>query len=357
MKNKFYLLILLVCLFQVLSCKKDSQKQVQPQGLPLESGLLTFSISGQLFQTNIDTTANNVNIVLPHTLDLHTLAINFTLASQVNATIKNAPVTSGVTVDFSKLVYFTVTSADKKRSTTFFINIQSDLLFYGLIGNVIAENSLNKDYTFYYDQFDGSTYQAVNCGPTVATMAIKWADSAFTKKPVDARNTYEPTGGWWSTRNVTDYLNSYGINNETDTLSNLDSLVKVNIDKNQVIILCLDMYYVSYDDLLSQHLNKFYETGAPGWGHFILVKGYKQMTSTFYLEVYDPYSQGQEYFPSVIPNEPRGQDRYYTSSDIKTATNVWNPYAMIIAPKGQQAIASTKLNLNNRKSIPAAFGR
>ena len=135
-------------------------------------------------------------------------------------------------------------------------------------------------------------------------------------------------------------------------------MVKANIDKNQVIILCLDMFFVGYDDLANQHVNKFYLTSAPGWGHFLLVKGYKQTTSNFYLEVYDPYSQGLEYYPSIIPHEPRGQDRYYTSTDIKTATNTWNPYAYVIAPKGQQVSISAKINVNGiRKSIPIAFGR
>ena len=360
MKGKIYSLIFFVCLFLV-SCKKDSKQPAPSQAPSLENGLLSFSINGQLFNTNIDTVANNINIVLPHTLDLHSLTVNFTLASQVSATIKGAPVSSGVTMDLSKLVYFTITSADKKRSSTFLINTQTELVYYGLIGNVVTEKSLNKSYSYYFDQFDGSPSQAFNCGPASSTMAIKWADSTFTKKPVDARNTYEPQGGWWSTRNVTDYLNLNGINNETDTLSNLDSLVKVNIDNNRVIILCLDMFYVSYDELVSQHLDKFYATAAPGWGHFILVKGYKQMTSAFYLEVYDPYSQAQEYFPSVIPHEPRGQNRYYTSPDIKTATDVWNPYAMIIAPKGQQVTSSTKLQVNSiskpRKPVPIAYGQ
>jgi hypothetical protein len=55
----------------------------------------------------------------------------------------------------------------------------------------------------------------------------------------------------------------------------------------------LDMYYVGCDNLPYQYLNKFYLTNAPGWGHFIAVKGYKQMQNSFYLEVYVPYSQGQ----------------------------------------------------------------
>ncbi|MGZ3767689.1 MAG: hypothetical protein ACXVA2_23700, partial [Mucilaginibacter sp.] len=60
------------------------------------------------------------------------------------------------------------------------------LIAYGLGSTLTAEKSLNKTYDYYFDHFDGSQYQTVNCGPTVTTMAIKWADSTFLKKPVDA---------------------------------------------------------------------------------------------------------------------------------------------------------------------------
>jgi hypothetical protein len=360
MKNKIRLLILLVSLSVVFSCKKDSQQQIQQQSqLPsLETGLISFNIQGQLFPTAIDTDKNIISVVVPHTINLQNLTVNFSLANQVNASIKNTAINSGSVIDLSKISYLTVTSADKKRSTTYQLNIETDLYYYGLRGNLISENSLNKNYNFYYDQFDGSEWASINCGPTVSTMAIKWADSTFTKTPVDARAMYNPQGGWWSTRNVNDYVSHSGIDVEQDTLSNLDSLVKVNIDKNHTLILCLDMYYVSYNNLASAHVNKFYITSAPAWGHFLLVKGYKQTTSTFYLEVYDPYSNGMEYYPSIIPHELRGQDRYYTSTDIKTATDLWNPYAFVIAPKGLLVSGSPKLGTSRiKKPIAIALGR
>ncbi len=295
-----------------------------------------------MLPTVIDTQKNVISIIIPHTFSLQSLTINFSLATQVNATVKNTPVGSGTAMDFSKLFYFTVTSTDNKRSTTYLVDVETDLFYFGLTANLISEKSLNKDYNFYYDQFDGNTWQSVDCGPTVATMAIKWADSTFDKLPVDARHMIEPGGGEWSTRNVSDYLNFYGVNMAGDSISNLDSLVKANIDKNQVIIFCLDMYYVSVDLLPYQHLDKFYPSALPGTGHFILVKGYKQMSNGFYLEVYDPWSQHGEYNPSVIPHEPIGEDRYYLDRDIQTATLNWDPTAYIVAPKGQQVIASTK---------------
>ena len=362
MNKKTYLLVLLVGLLQFISCKKDAPQQNsqhQTQVSPLEGGVQSVSIKGQLFNTVIDTQKNVITIIVPHTLNVHSLAVNFTLGPSVNATIAGSDVSSGVQIDFSKLVYLTVTSADKKRSTTFLLDVQTDLYYYGLNGTLLAEKSLNRDYKFYFDQFDGSASQAVNCGPTVSTMAIKWADSTFTKTPADARNTYEPGGGWWSTRNVTDYLTGNGINFTTDTISNLDSLVQVNINANKVLILCLDMFYVEYNNIPYQHLNKFYTTNAAGWGHFILIKGYKQMSDGFYLEVYDPYSQGMQYYPSVIAHEPMGEDRFYLDMDIKKATDMWNPYAYIVYPKGQGAQAA-QLTINStriHKPVPVAFGQ
>lgn len=360
MKNKVYLLVLLVGLFQILSCKKDSKQPIQQQttGKSLENGISGFSIDGQLLPAIIDTGKNLITVVIPHGVNLKNLTVNFSLASQVNATINNQAVSSGAVVDFTKLTYLTVTSADKKRSTSFEVSVQTDLFYEGLIGNLIAEKSLNKSYNFYYDQFDGTIWSSVNCGPAVAAMAAKWADSTFNKTPGEARQVYEPDGGEWSTRNIFDYLRDDNVDMEQYPTNNLDSLVKANIDKGQPIIFCLDIYYVSVDNLTYHHVNKYYPSIQPGTGHFILVKGYKQMQNGFYLEVYDPWSQHLEYYPSIIPHEPFGQDRYYLDTDIKKATDVWDATAYVIALKGKKVTNS--LNISNaakRQSIHLAYGR
>lgn len=352
--------MLMAALCQIMACKKDA-KQAAPAQQSLEAGLLTFSINGELLNATIDTAKNLISVVIPRTFNMQSLKVDFTLASQVNASINNTAITSGSNIDFSKIVYITIASSDKRRSTTFQVSVQTDLQYFGVAGNIMAEKSLNQDYNYYFDQFDGSQYQAIDCGPTVTTMAIKLADSTFTKKPVDARNTFLENGGWWSTSDVGSYLKLYNINFETDTLSNLDSLVKANIDKNNSVILCLDMYYVPYNDIYYQHTEKFYPTDAANWGHFLLVKGYKQTQAGFYLEIYDPYSQGKTY--SVIDaGQLEGKDRYYSPNGIIHATNIWWPYAIVVAPKGQQVTASvaTRLSVNSiskGKPIPVAYGR
>ncbi len=357
MKNKFCLLIVLIGLLQASSCKKEARPAQTQVVQSLESGLVNFSINGQLIASAIDTTRNTIVVTIPDSVNEQNLTANFTLAAQVAATVNNTAVSNSFVYDFSKPVNFTITSADKKRSTTFQVTVQTELQYFGLSGNVVAAKSLNNDYNFYFDQFDGSVYQAINCGPTVSTMAIKWADPAFAETPVYARSQREPQGGWWTTSDVQGYLHDNGINSITDSLSNIDSLVKTSIDNNEVVILCLDMYYVPQSTDANLHINKFYLANTAGWGHFLLVKGYKQLQYSFYFEIYDPYSQGETY-TTLDAGQLKGKDRYYLDYDISKATQKWWPYAIIASQKGQKVIASTKGRvLSLKKAIPVASGR
>ena len=361
MKNKFYVLIAFVGLMQMLACKKDAQPAKTPvQVQSLENGLLTFSINGELIAAEIDTTANTILVTIPDWVNEQNLTASLTLASQVGATINNTTINGTFVYDFSKPVNLTVLSADKKRSITFKVSVQTELQYFGLENTVIAAKSLNKGYNFYFDQFDGSVFQSINCGPTVSTMAITWADATFSQTPAYARTQREPQGGWWLTTDVQAYLYDNHISATTDTLSNIDSLVKKSIDNNNLVILCLDMSYVPLNQTAYQHINKFYDASTIGWGHFLLVKGYKQLAyNSFYLEIYDPYSE-RETYSGLDNGQIKGKDRYYLSADIKIATDNWWPYAIIVAPKGRKVTASSHLTVNSigkPKTIPVARGR
>jgi hypothetical protein len=233
--------------------------------------------------------------------------------------------------------------------------VSSELEAYGLGTHLNAEKSLNKSYSYYFDQFDGSQYQAVNCGPTVTTMVIKWADSTFAKKPVDARNAIPENGGWWYTPDINNYLSTNNINFSTVsfTSSNADDVIRNSIDNNNEVILCLDMYYVVYNPNITQHTNKFYTTNSTGWGHFLLVKGYKEVDQKLYYEIYDPYTDHQTY----QDGSPRGKDRYYINTTITAATTPWWPYAIIVARKGQQVTTSSGFRINSLQNIPVAGGK
>jgi len=363
-KNRLYLFILLIGLFQASSCKKDAQPAQQqgqkpPAPTTLENGLVSFSIDGELLDAAIDTTANTITVVMPDSVNLKRLSATLTLGKQVSAALNSTAVNSTIVFDFTSPVVLTVTSADKKRSTSFQVIIQTELQYFGLAGSILGGKSLNKSYSFYFDQFDGSTFQAINCGPTVTTMAIKWANPDFNKKPVDARNVLESKGGWWYTSDIQQYLDENDINYAIDSLNELTTVVKNSIDHNHLVILCLDMYYVPQDMVPYQHIQKFYEANTTGWGHFLLVKGYKQTDNSFYLEIYDPYSDKQAY-AGIDNGQLKGKDRYYLSTDIAIATNNWWPYAIIVAQKGEK-VSGPEHPRDERaakqKPIPVASGR
>ncbi|MCO5946871.1 C39 family peptidase [Mucilaginibacter flavidus] len=361
MKKIAYLFALVFGLLLNSSCKKDSKNAGEsPTHLPvnhsLEKGLVSFSINGELVPSVIDTLTNTITATMPDGVDIRMLTATYTLAANVNATVNSTAVAGSAVIDLTSQPVLTVSSPDNVRHTSFTIVLQTELQYFGVGGITQGGTSLNKNYDFYYDQFDGSPFQAINCGPTVATMAIKWADPFFNKKPADARQQILPSGGWWYTSNIQQYLNNNGVNSKIDTLVNVAGQVAESIDKGYLVILCLDMYSVPFNSLAYQHTQKFYPTSGTGWGHFLLVKGYKQTVDNTYLEVYDPYSRGLKY-NTVTPGQYLGQDRYYVSSDIKAATDIWWPYAIIVAPKGK-VVKTTHLKVNSiTKPIPDARGQ
>jgi len=360
----FYLFLLAATVLFTFSCKKDSGSGPATASHPpvtrsLNNAITSISASGEFVAAAIDTTLTvpAITITMPDGANLHTVILNFSLTANVSASINNSPVKSGDAIDLTQQLNFTVTSSDNSGRTTFKIISQTELQYFGVGGNILNQKSLNKTYDYYVDQFDGSTFQAINCGPTVSTMAIKWADSTFTRTPLDARNEILPGGGWWYTGNIQNYLSEHSINNSVDTLADLPGLIKQSINNGDAVILCLDMYSVPYNPLIYEHTQKFYTTLAAGWGHFILIKGYRETNTNFYLEAYDPYSGGLRY-TALGGDQLFGRDRYYRADDIKRATDVWWPYAIVVAPKGQKVITSSRLKVNTiHKAIPEARGQ
>jgi hypothetical protein len=345
-----------VCL--IFSCKKDAKQQPAPvSGGSLENGLVSFSANGQLIGADIDTVHNTVSFVLGDSANFKAVTINFALAGNANAKINGSAAKSGNTIDFTTPVTLQVTSQDGRRSTTFDVIAETELQYFGLGGTVVARKSLNHTYNFYMDQFDGSTYDFFNCGPASSSMAIKWADSTFTGTPAYARSVFLDGGGWWQTGDVQAYLSRDGISNGVDTLDDVAAVVKKEVDAGHVLLLCLDMYYVPQDMVDYQHTQKFYQASTVGWGHFLLIKGYVQTSNGFYLEAYDPYSDGNTY-NIITSGQLKGKDRYYLDGDIKVATKNWWPYAITVAPKGK-IITSLRgpTTLSIHSPVPQAKGR
>lgn len=216
-----------------------------------------------------------------------------------------------------------------KKDSLFHLNSTTQLKDWGLGKKLSAKKSNDVTWDWYIDQLRTGRYYMDNCGPAVATMAIKWADSSFHESPVLARNTYVKGGGDWYTSDIIAYLNDNQINNYILRLDNQTNYLKNIIDSGDIAVLCIDTYYINYTYRKNWRKNRFYKTRQKGNGHFIIVKGYLEVDTTLYFEVYDPFSMGKRYKNNTL----KGIDRYYTYNNLMAATNNWWDYAIVVTRK------------------------
>ncbi len=199
---------------------------------------------------------------------------------------------------------------------------------WGLEGTYVSYKSNERSYDWYIDQGSTGACSGVNCGPASTTMACKWSDESFSRTAEDARNEIYLNGGWWYTNNINDYFTRYGIPHFQQGYPT-NSRITDEIDYGNIVLLCLDMYYITYGNVSGKRVNKFYNTNGTGWGHFLLVKGYVQTSTKLYFEVYDPYSMGRK----NPDGTPMGLDRYYDASEILTSAGIWWANMIVIQPK------------------------
>jgi hypothetical protein len=237
---------------------------------------------------------------------------------------------------FTANVTLTANDGKTERSVTHAVQIPalSPARSLGLGKNLSHETSNNVSYDWYLDQGGSGQFAGVNCGPASVTMAVKWANQNFSGTVEDARQTFRPEGGWWYTNDIQNYLEQSKVSNWVIALKTMDDL-KQEIDKGNIAILCLDMYYISKPKKLQYHVDKFYSADSPGWGHFIVIKGYKKVDDNIFFEVYDPYSFGVIYEDQTI----KGKNRYYRSSDLDKSTQIWWDYAIVISKTSNGRIA------------------
>lgn len=175
--------------------------------------------------------------------------------------------------------------------------------------NIAVEN--NKSYDWYFDQGFTGKWSENNCGPAVATMAIKWKDESFSKDVKDARREIKEDGQWWSTNDIKEYLWDNGVSSKESIVNKHDDLVD-NIENGEIGIVCIDSRALPYNVNILQRTGLFY---TPAEGHFIIVKGYKIVEDKIYYQCYDPASWGVKYSDGTL----KGIDRYYLSTDLYRA--------------------------------------
>ncbi len=353
MLKKVTLAIHLISLLIVLySCEKEENKKNN------EADILTYDFTDQTADIEIIKASCSINITFPvEVISPNQLIANFTLSEGATVYVGTTLQISGQSVnDYLHPFTYKVVAEDEKTFLNWEVSSSNNTytMPWGLGRFLVETLSNNRDYDWYIDQANTGTYSGVNCGPSSTTMAAKWSDASFSNSAEDARDAYRFEGGWWYTSDIGNYLTDCSIPHQFIELSTnsqgTQQVITNQLDNGKIMILCLDMYYIRYGAFSELRVDKFYATGSTGWGHFIVVKGYRQVDGEMFLEVYDPYGYGRTYNDGTA----KGKDRYYRGEDIFTATSIWWNYTIVVSEKG---VKSSEEKFLDPSQIPHMWGR
>lgn len=171
--------------------------------------------------------------------------------------------TQDITVDLKATIMINDKSIEEHFSLGFFDKYQLN----------------SRNYNWYYSQQDTGLYSDVNCGPSVAAMALKWYDKNISKTVEQVREEIETTTGM-TVYELKNYLMKNNLKINDFFLKNKERLFN-ELNKGNIIIAIVSMekYYESpiYKDLY----------------HFIVINGFKfDINNNLYFYVYDPNYYG-----------------------------------------------------------------
>ena len=314
--------LLYVILYLTFSCSEDNAINNPP--------VADFEISDRIDTYYLISSATDSdNDILSYEWKSESEIISINDSKKKNANFKLPALNESKTIGLSLTVYDGQTYVTAHKDIQ--LPILTEIRSWGLGRVLEKEFSNNVDYDWYMDQMGTGQYSDINCGPTTVTMAIKWYNKQFSKTPEGARNTYTASGEW-NFDHIINYLNKYSVNNYTIAIDSPDSLIN-ELEKGNIIILLLDMFYIRNERNEQWRIDKFYKTLNAEWGHYIILKGYKLVDNELFFEVYDSNSFGSIYNDRSL----KGKDRYYHFSDLDKATNNWGDYAVIVSKESSKS--------------------
>ena len=333
--------VLLGLIFLAAACSTDPIDEVLEHGADFESYSIENYESSEISKT-IDKKNHTILIQLPSELkDGSGLRPKFTASKNATVTMKGNPQTSGtVTLNFNETQQYTITSEDKQVANRWEVTVtNNDYTIPWGLGIILAEEcSNNGSCDFYFQQQHTGPYSDNNCGPTAAVMAMKWYDSSFTGTVEKAREeipSSEKAGGLnWYPEDVYNYIERHGakpyfLDFNKSSYAEYVHAIREKLQEGCIAICCINMSSVTISENpdSEQRVNKYY----PGtFGHFLLIKGYKEMAGTgkTWFEIHDPWGLDKKYTDGTFV----GANRYYLALEVAKCID-WNKLTVVIPPR------------------------
>jgi hypothetical protein len=341
--------IILFCFFlTVLGCETPSD----------EAEILSYVLNMEQVGVDLESNGGNIHIEFPeHITSAPDLVAEFELSEGATALVKDLAQISGQSPNNFEIPFSYEILAEDELTIKWWKVSSSNNSYtasWGMGGFQKPPVFNNREYEWYMDQANTGTHSYNNCGPTTTVMASLWSDPDHPDTPADARSRYRSEGGWWYTNDIVSYLDDYNIPNYIVQLGTSSTssagILKGELEQGSIALLCLDMYFVEYQSMDEYRTNKFYRTDSQEWGHFMLIKGYREVDGELYWETYDSNNWWMTYKDGTA----KGKDRYYHFAEIQEATSAWWNYAIIVSEKGMKKDSPAALDIAD---IPAASGR
>lgn len=161
-----------------------------------------------------------------------------------------------------------------------------------------------------------------NCGPIAALMLSKFSKRGALSKDLASNIQYarrsiqkNPNSNrWWRISDITKYFAQEGIKHRLISTQNKNT-IKNQLDQNSAVIINVNMNNLSRGKNIGKPYFTFPFPG--GWGHFLVIVGYKQMGGKLMYEVHDSYIKG-------------GNNRLYDADEIQFALQRYNPKILVV---------------------------